>query len=173
MNSLKLRSEQCSPLGQLVLQYLEKHPQTNMSQLARQIGVSRAGLGWLCLKQSAPDEKTARNLAQAIGVDFSLVSRLVHENKLEKLAALNNLHYVTKFSKSGIRAPVPIDHAIAGLNSVFRAFHEVIQTIPDEDRPSDFQMYKQAYDIVKGQFLNNRKISQRQQSNSSPHPHEV
>lgn len=162
MNSLKLRPERCSSFGRLILQYLEKNPHTNMSRLARQIGISRAGLGWLCLKQSAPDEETAKKIAQIIQVDLSQVARLVHENKLEKLATQSKLSYITKFSKVGAKQPVPVENAIAGLNLIVRAFHEVVQTIPEEDQPSDFQMYKQAYDIVKGQFLNHRKISKRQ-----------
>ncbi|WP_072218034.1 winged helix-turn-helix transcriptional regulator [Leptolyngbya sp. NIES-2104] len=166
MNPLKLRSERCSPFGKLILRYLEKNPHTNMSQLARQVGISRAGLGWLCLKQGAPDEETAKKIAQIIEVDLTQVARLVHESKLEKLAAQNKLTYATKFSKVGTKQPVPVENAIAGLNIVVRAFHEVIQTIPEEDQPSDFQMYKQAYEIVKGQFLGNRKVSKRQQARS-------
>lgn len=166
MNPLKLDSADCSAFGNLVLQYLRNNPQTNMSQLAKQIGISRAGLGWICLKQNNPDEETARKIAQIIGVDLTKIARLIHENKLEKLALRNGLNYATKFSRRSVVLPVPVEDAIAGLNAVFHASHYVIRSVPEADKPSDFQMYKQAYEVVKGQFLNHRKISQRQQSAS-------
>ncbi len=39
MNLLRLRFEDCSAFGRLVLHYLEANPQTNMSQLAKQVGL--------------------------------------------------------------------------------------------------------------------------------------
>lgn len=163
MNSLKLRPEECSAFGTLVLQYLEQNPQTNMSQLARKVNISRAGLGWICRKDSNPDEDTARKVAQIIGVDLAEVARLVHENKIEKLANRGGLNYATKFSKDSLRVSIPKEDAIAGLNAVYQAFHTVTKSVPDLDKPTEFQIYKQAYEIVKRQFLG-RKISRKQQS---------
>lgn len=137
-----------------------------MSQLARQVKISPAGLAWICLKPNNPDEETARRIAQIINVDLSKVARLVHENKLEKLAKQSKLNYITQFSKTSVTKPIAIEDAIAGLNAVFHAFNYVIRSVPEEDKPSDFQMYRQAYDIVKGQFLNNRRMT-RQEVDSS------
>jgi len=157
MNSLKLSPDECSAFGRLVLQYLEENPQTNMSQLAREINISRAGLGWICRKQSNPDEETATKVARSIGVDITNVARLVHENKLEKLAHRNRLIYATKFSKDSVQIAIPIEDAITGLNALFQAFHTVTQTVPEIEKPTDFQIYKQAYEIIKRDFLS-RKI---------------
>ncbi|MCU0550556.1 MAG: helix-turn-helix transcriptional regulator [Leptolyngbya sp. Prado105] len=163
MNSLKLRSEDCSAFGSLVLWYLEQNPHTNMSQLAKQVKISRAGLGWICRKESNPDEETARKIAQIIGIDLVVVARLVHENKLERLANRTQLNYETKFSTDSVQIPIPKEDAIAGLNTVYQAFHMVTRTVPEIEKPTEFQIYKQAYEIVKRQFLS-RKISRRQRS---------
>jgi hypothetical protein len=155
MNPLRLRAEDCSAFGRMVLQYLEDNPHTNMSRLAKQVQLSRAGLGWICLKRSGPDEGTAARVAQVIGADLREIARIVHENKLENLAALGGLNY--KADRNGTPArEIPAADAIAALNTIFRAFHEVIKTVPDEEKPSDFQLYKQAFETVKTQFLKRR-----------------
>jgi transcriptional regulator with XRE-family HTH domain len=165
MNSLKLRPEECSAFGALVLQYLDQNPQTNMSQLAKAVNISRAGLGWICRKDSNPDEDTARKIAQIIRVDLAEIARLVHENKIEKLANRDALNYMTQFSKDSVRVAIPKEDAIAGLNAVYKAFHVVTKSVPETEKPTEFQIYKQAYEIVKRQFLS-RKLSRRQQSKS-------
>ncbi len=167
MNPLRLRPEDCSAFGRLVLHYLEANPQTNMSQLAKQIGISRAGLGWVCLKRSGPDEETARKAARVIGADLTKIARLVHENKLENLAELGGLNYVTRLDKQLVTRPIPMEDTIAGLNSLFHAFHYVTRSVPEIEKPSDFQIYKQVYEIVKTQFLKGRKASRGQKDSSS------
>jgi transcriptional regulator with XRE-family HTH domain len=157
MNSLKLREENCSPFGRLILQYLKDHPQTNMNQLAKQIGISHAGLSWVCLKRSGPDEETARKVAQVIGIDLTKIARLVYENKLERLATLNGLNYVAHFGRDTITRPLPKEDAIAGLNAIFHAFHYVIRSVPDQEKPTDFQIYKLAHEVIRRQFLKSGK----------------
>lgn len=160
MNPLKLNREVCSAFGVLVLQYLEKNPQTNMSQLAREVNLSRAGLGWICRQESNPDEETARRVAAMIGADLAEVARLVHENKIEKLARHDALCYRTKFSKDSVWIAIPKEDAIAGMNAIVQAFHTVTKNVPSMEKPTDFQIYKQAYEIVKRQFLS-RKVSRK------------
>lgn len=166
MNLLKLRPEDCSAFGRLVLHYLETNPQTNMSQLAKQVRISRAGLGWICLKRSGPDEETVKRIAPVIGTDLTKIARLVHENKLENLAELGGLLYFTRFNSRSVTRPIPIEDAIAGLNSLFHAFHYVTRSVPEMEKPSDFQIYKQAYEIVKTQFLKGSKTSRKKTSSS-------
>ncbi|KAM3107844.1 winged helix-turn-helix transcriptional regulator [Phormidesmis sp. 146-33] len=161
MNLLKLRPEDCSAFGRLILQYLQESPQTNMSELSRRVNISRAGLGWICLKRSGPDEETAKRIAQVIGADMTKVARLVYENKLENLANLGELNYTIKLDRNFIKSPIPPEDAIAGLNSVFHAFHYIIRSIPESEKPSDFQIYKQAHEVVKSQVLKGRKASKK------------
>lgn len=149
MHSLKLREENCSAFGRLVLQYLQEHPQTNMNQLAKLVGISHAGLSWICLKRSGPDEETARKIASVIGADLTKIARLVHENKLEKLANLNGLSYLTHFSREAVTRQIPKEDAISGLNSIFHAFHYVTRSIPDQEKPTDFQIYKLAHEVIR------------------------
>ncbi|MBW4517620.1 MAG: winged helix-turn-helix domain-containing protein [Timaviella obliquedivisa GSE-PSE-MK23-08B] len=154
---MKLREEDCSAFGRLVLQYLKDNPQISMSELARQVKLSHAGLSWICLKRSSPNEETAGRVAQVIGADFNKIARLVHENKLEKLASLSNLNYVAKLDKKWVSRPIPVEDAIAGLNAVFHAYHYVVRNVPEVEKPTDFQIYKESYEIVSGQFVNNGK----------------
>ncbi len=167
MNLLKLRPEDCSAFGRLVLHYLETNPQTNMSQLAKQVKISRAGLGWICLKRSGPDEETVKRIAPVIGTDLTKIARLVHENKLENLAELGGLLYYTRFNSRSVTRPIPIEDAISGLNSLFHAFHYVTRSVPEVEKPSDFQIYKQAYEIVRTQFLKGSKASRKKNSPSA------
>jgi transcriptional regulator with XRE-family HTH domain len=157
MGLLKLRQEDCSALGRLVLQYLEDNPQVSMSELARQVKLSHAGLSWVCLRRSSPNEETAERIAQVIGVDSKKVARLVHENKLEKLVSLGSLNYGVKLDKQWIFRPVPIEDAIAGLEAIFSAYHHVIKNVPEKEKPTDFQMYRESYEIVSRRFVNNGK----------------
>ena len=162
MSSLKLKEEGYSAFGRLILQYLKDNPQTNMSQLAKQIGVSHAGLGWICLRRHSPSEETVSKIAPILKTDLSKVARLVHENKLESLADLNALNYSVKLDKGWVTRRIPAEDAIAGLNAVFHACHYIIRSVPETEKPTDFQIYKQAYEIVKrhllrsGQLLKNK-----------------
>ena len=100
-------------------------------------------------------------MAHAIGADMTKVARLVHENKLENLMDASGLNYVAKLENKSIKKSIPVEDAIAGLNSVFHAFHYVTRSVPEVEKPTDFQIYKQAFDIVKTQFLKDRKISKK------------
>jgi plasmid maintenance system antidote protein VapI len=162
MNPLKLRPEQCSPFGQLVLNYLEKHPDTNMSLLAKQIGISRAGLGWICLNRCSPNEETASRLAQVIGVDAREVARLVHEHKLHNLANPDGIDYIANFGEALRTRKIPVDDATIALNTIFNALCELTQSLPDAEQPSDFQKYRRALDVVKAEFSRNMKKNKKQ-----------
>jgi transcriptional regulator with XRE-family HTH domain len=160
MSLFKLREEDCSAFGRLVLQYLKDNPQINMSQLAKQVKLTHAGLSWICLKRSSPNEETAKRIADVIGVDLTKIARLVHENKLEKLASLQNLNYVAQLDRKWLARPIPIEDAIAGMNAVFHAFHYVIRSVPEIEKPTDFQLYKESYEIVSRQLIINASMSQ-------------
>ncbi|MBI4782234.1 MAG: helix-turn-helix transcriptional regulator [Oscillatoriophycideae cyanobacterium NC_groundwater_1537_Pr4_S-0.65um_50_18] len=158
MSSLKLQEESCSAFGRLVLQYLKDNPQTNMNQLAKQIGVSHAGLGWICLRRHSPSEKTASKIAPILDTDLSKLARLIHENKLESLSEANALTYSVKLDKSWVTRKVPVQDAIAGLNAVFHAFHYVLRSVPEKEKPTDFQVYKQAYEIVRKHLVTSGQL---------------
>jgi len=145
MNALQLCPSDCSPLGQLVLAYLEQHPQTNMSQLARQIGLTRGGLGLACLRHSTPTADTATKITMGLGAEPRTVARLVYENRLATLAQPDGLDYIAERPGLATRK-VPLAVAIAAMNAVFAASCALRDTLPTSDQPSDFTLYKRAYD---------------------------
>lgn len=136
----------------------------NMSQLAKQVGISHAGLSWVCLQRNSPSEETASRIASILGIDLTKLARLVYENKLESLADLKALNYVVKSKQGWVTKKVPVEDAIAGLNAIFHAFHYVTRSIPESEKPTDFQIYKQAYEVVRRQFLKSRILSQETKS---------
>lgn len=166
MSLLKLNEEDCSAFGRLILQYLKDNSSTNMSQLARQAHLTHAGVGWICLKRSSPNEETAARIADVIGADLGKIARLVHENKLERLTSLQNLNYVVKSDEGWVMSPIPLEDAIAGLNAVFHAFNYVIRSVPEAKKLTDFQMYKMSYEIVSRHFLKNGKLAKKQKLTS-------
>ncbi|MBD2067691.1 helix-turn-helix transcriptional regulator [Leptolyngbya sp. FACHB-671] len=169
MNPLKLRPEDCSAFGQLVLQYLQDNPQTNMSQLAKQVHISRAGLGWICLKRSGPDEETAKRISEVIGADLREVARLVHENKVENLSNLGGLNYVAKVNGNRVKRLIPVSDALAGLNSLYQAFHQVTRSVSLAEKPSEFQIYKQSFELLKAHLLKpKQRASKHSDSFNSP-----
>lgn len=153
MAPVKLQEENCSAFGRLVLQYLKENPQISMNQLAKQIGISHAGLSWICLQQNSPSEETAKKIAAVIGADLIKVARMVHENRLESLANLNALNYSVKTNQGWVTRRIPIEDAIAALNSIYHSFQYIVRTVPEIEKPSDFQIYKQSYEIITRQFL--------------------
>lgn len=162
MNPLQLRPEDCSEFGCLVLRYLERHPQTNMSQLAQKIGITRAGIGLACLKRCTPNEETATKIALGINAEFREVARLVHENKLDNLANPDGLDYIADFSKALQTRKIPVADAIRALNAVFEASCELRRSLPEADRPSDFYLYKRAFEYVRADFLTRSKLAKAQ-----------
>ena len=67
MTLLKLQPQDCSPLGQLILKYMEEN-QVSMSQMSRQVGCSQSGLRLACLKGTNPTESTLRKLSKVLKV---------------------------------------------------------------------------------------------------------
>lgn len=140
MSHLKLKPDDCSSLGKLLLEYVQHNPGVNLNKLAKKIGMSRPGLGWVCLKLTNPNEETALKIAAVLGLEKRAVARLVHQNKLENLG--DDLDLIGK--------------AAAGecMDKVFEALHSLDHTLYRESlRPSDFQLYRQAFEMVKGCLL--------------------
>ncbi len=78
---LKLTPEMCSPLGQLVLEHLNKH-NISLSKLAKQSGITQQGLRVACLKGTTPTDTTLRKLASTLGKPISELHYLVYKGKV-------------------------------------------------------------------------------------------
>lgn len=65
MTLLKLKPQDCSPLGQVILKHMEEN-KLSMNQLAAQAGCSQPGLRVACLKGTNPTEITLRKLSKVL-----------------------------------------------------------------------------------------------------------
>ena len=78
MSHLKLKSDDRSPLGRLLLANVQHNPEMNLSKLAEEMGLSRPGLGWVCLKNTSPNEETTLKVSTVLDFEEREVARLVH-----------------------------------------------------------------------------------------------
>jgi len=81
---LKLKSEDCSAIGLLVLEHMEKH-QLDFTTMADKIGVSRAALRIACYQEGTPGRRMMPQLAEVLGKSEQELLRLDAENKLGQL----------------------------------------------------------------------------------------
>lgn len=87
MVALMLRPEDCSPLGQFILVYLESH-NLSVSRLAERCGLSQPGLRDIMLKnRSSPRADTLVKIAQGMRVPLEDVLKLVFGNSVQLSAS--------------------------------------------------------------------------------------
>lgn len=130
MAHLRLKPQDCSPLGQLVLQYLGDNGIT-LTDLAQRADLTRPGLRAMCLKRSNPTQSSLIRLAKAM--DKSPVD-------LFKLVCLNK--QINPYT------PDVFDLFIKGIEIVFKEMSELAKEVPLEQRPSETELIVKAYDAV-------------------------
>ncbi|MBM0740681.1 helix-turn-helix transcriptional regulator [Phormidium sp. CLA17] len=81
---LQIKAEDCSPLGQFVLQYLEKQS-ISMNHLAELAGVPQPRLRGACFKGTCPTPETLRKLARVMGKHHLELYTLAYEGRIEQL----------------------------------------------------------------------------------------
>ena len=81
---LKLKPEDCSAIGLLVLQHMKNH-QLDSSAMADKVGVSRAALRIACYQEGTPGRRMMPQLAEVLGKSEQELLRLDAENKLGQL----------------------------------------------------------------------------------------
>lgn len=81
---LQIKAEDCSPLGQLILQYLEEQG-VSMNRLAELSGVPQPRLRGACFKGTCPTPETLRKLARVMGKHHLELYTLAYEGRLENL----------------------------------------------------------------------------------------
>lgn len=81
---LQLKPKDCSPLGRLILQYMQEH-NVSMSQLAKEVGITQPGLRAACLKRTNPTESTLKKLSEVLGKHPLELYTLAYENRIEEL----------------------------------------------------------------------------------------
>ena len=83
---LQIKSEDCSPLGRLILQYLEEQS-ISMNHLAELSGIPQPRLRGACFKGTCPTPETLRKLARGMGKHHLELYTLAYEGRIEKLPA--------------------------------------------------------------------------------------
>ena len=81
---LKIKPEDCSPIGLLILKHMKQH-QLDLTAMAEKIGVSRAALRIACLKEGSPGKRIISKLATLLDKSEQELLRLDAKNKLEMI----------------------------------------------------------------------------------------
>jgi transcriptional regulator with XRE-family HTH domain len=81
---LQIKSEDCSPLGRLILQYLEEQG-FSMNHLAELSGIPQPRLRGACFKGTCPTPETLRKLARVMGKHHLELYTLAYEGRIEAL----------------------------------------------------------------------------------------
>ncbi len=81
---LQVKPEDCSPLGRLILQYLEEQG-ISMNRLADLSGVPQPRLRGACFKGTCPTPETLRKLARVMGKHHLELYTLAYEGRIEKV----------------------------------------------------------------------------------------
>jgi hypothetical protein len=81
---LQIKAEDCSPLGQFILQYLEEQ-EISMNRLAELSGVPQPRLRGACFKGTCPTPETLRKLAKVMGKHHLELYTLAYEGRIENL----------------------------------------------------------------------------------------
>lgn len=81
---LQIKTEDCSPLGQFILQYLEEQS-ISMNRLAELSGVPQPRLRGACFKGTCPTPETLRKLARVMGKHHLELYTLAYQGRIEQL----------------------------------------------------------------------------------------
>ncbi|MBW4470547.1 MAG: helix-turn-helix domain-containing protein [Stenomitos rutilans HA7619-LM2] len=79
---LQIKAEDCSPLGQFILQYLEEQG-ISMNRLAELAGVPQPRLRGACFKGTCPTPETFRKLSRVMGKHHLELYTLAYEGRME------------------------------------------------------------------------------------------
>jgi hypothetical protein len=81
---LQIKLEDCSPLGQSILQHLEEQG-ISMNRLAELSGIPQPRLRGACFKGTCPTPETLRKLARVMGKHHLELYTLAYEGRIEPL----------------------------------------------------------------------------------------
>jgi len=128
---LQIKPEDCSLLGQEILKYMEQH-QLSMSEMARQTGITQPGLRAITLKGGNPTESNINKLARFMDKRPLELYQLVYEDKLRAMAE-----------------PDATDVLMRVFNDILKAFCKLAGQLPEDKRPSDYELLDKALKTIK------------------------
>lgn len=80
---LLIKSEDCSPLGRLILKYMEESG-LSMNRLAEMSGIPQPRLRGACFKGTCPTPETLRKMARVMGKHHLELYTLAYEGRIDK-----------------------------------------------------------------------------------------
>lgn len=80
---LQIQAKDCSPLGLLILQYLEQQG-ISMNRLAEMADIPQPRLRGACFKGTCPTPETLRKLSRVIGIHHLELYTLAYEGRIVK-----------------------------------------------------------------------------------------
>lgn len=89
------------------------------------------------MKHTSPNEETALKIAAVLKLEEKEVAQLVHQNKIDNLI---------------LPAWIRREAVAESLDDIFESLHRAEQLYLEPSRRSDFQIYKQAFELLKARL---------------------
>ena len=125
---LQINPDDCSSIGLLVLEYIDKH-QLTFTQMAERIGISRAALRIVCMKQGNPGKRTIPKLAEVLNCTEAELCRLICENKLRQMYENND---------------DSVNATLEAIDSLVKILYERLEMLPEKEKPKEYDIYQHA-----------------------------
>lgn len=95
---LQIQPKDCSPLGLLILQYLEEH-HVSMNRLAEMADIPQPRLRGACFKGTCPTPETLRKLSKVMGMHHLELYTLAYEGRIAKRPEDGDDHYYSSLMR--------------------------------------------------------------------------
>ena len=128
---LKIDPDDCSGIGLLVLEYIEKH-QLTFTEISERIGISRSALRLICLKQGNPGKRTVPKLGKILNQPEPKLCRMICANKLRQMYGDND---------DEINATLEV------IDSFVKILDKRLERVP-EKKPNEYDLYHHAMKSV-------------------------
>lgn len=126
---LQLDPNECSRIGLLVLDYIEKHGLT-FTEMAKRIGISRAALRIVCLKERGnPGKKTIPKLAAVLNVTENELCRMICENRLRQIYEDNS---------------ELVNSTLEAIDSLVEMLYKQYRILPEPREVQEYDIYQHA-----------------------------
>ena len=125
---LQINPDNCSGIGLLVLEYIDKHKLT-FTEMADRIGISRAALRIACLKQGNPGKRTIPKLASVLNRTENELCRMVCENKLRQIYENND---------------DSVNSTLEAIDSFVKILYERLEMLPEKEKLKEYDIYQHA-----------------------------
>ena len=125
---LQINPDNCSGIGLLVLEYIDKHKLT-FTEMADRISISRAALRIACLKQGNPGKRTIPKLAAVLNRTEHELCRMVCENKLRQIYENND---------------DSVNSTLEAIDSFVKILYERLEMLPEKEKLKEYDIYQHA-----------------------------